>query len=119
MKMRNIFIAIALAGFTSSCYYDTRENLNPQLPSNDTTLACDTTDVTYIKDIQPILGSSCTGCHGNGNSTGVTLNSSANAKKNIDKIISTTSSGSMPKYSTKLSDCKINKFKAWKNQNYK
>jgi len=116
--MKNTFLIIIIAILFSSCYNDSRENLNPQLPTNDTTLACDTSSITYTKDIQPILSSSCTGCHGTG-SANHALNSFADAKSHNDNIITRISDGSMPQNSSPLSACKINKFKAWKNQGYK
>jgi hypothetical protein len=115
--MKNTFLIILLAFLASSCYNDKRENLNPQLPANDNTSACDTTTVTYTKDIQPILNSSCTGCHGTG-SVNHSLNTFSDAKSHNDNIITRISNGSMPQGSSQLSDCKINKFKAWKNQGY-
>ena len=116
--MKNTGIIILLAFIVSSCYNDKRENLNPQLPTNDNTSVCDTTSVTYTKDIQPILSLSCTGCHGNG-SANHSLNSFSDAKSENDKVIQKISDGSMPQNSSPLSTCKINKFKAWKNQGYK
>jgi hypothetical protein len=117
--MRNTFLIIILAIIVSSCYNDRRENLNPQLPSNDSTSVCDTTNVSYTKDIQPILSLYCTNCH---SSQTHTLNSFDDAKVEGDKIITritTTGSLAMPQNSASLSTCKINKFKAWKNQGYK
>jgi len=118
--MRNTFLIILLAIIVSSCYNDRRENLNPQLPSNDTTSICDTIGVTYIKDIQPILSFSCTGCHSsNSASGGYSFDSEIPVKNSISKIITAISNGTMPQNSASLSTCKINKFIAWKNQGYK
>jgi len=114
--MKNTFLIILLAFIASSCYNDKRENLNPQLPASDNTSTCDTTAVTYTKDIQPILNSSCTGCHGSGSQ--YPLNTYAAAKAENDKSITKTANGSMPQGSSPLSDCKVNKFRAWKNQGY-
>ena len=115
--MKNTFLIILLAFVASSCYNDSRENLNPQLPANENTSVCDTTAVTYTKDIQPILNTSCVGCHGTGSAIG-SLNTFSDAKSLNDNVITRISNGSMPQGSAQLSSCKINKFKAWKNQGY-
>lgn len=48
-------LALMVAGL-SSCYYDNAEDL---LGSN----TCDTTAVSYVNDVLPILQSSCLVCH--------------------------------------------------------
>ncbi len=51
---------VLLPLFLSSCYYDNREELYPLDPN-----ACNTTDLTYDVDIQPIFSNNCavSGCH--------------------------------------------------------
>ena len=115
--MKNSFFIILITVIASSCYNDKRENLNPQLPTNDSTSVCDTSAVTYSKDIQPILSFSCTGCHGTGSQ--FPLNSYSSAKAGNENSIIKIANGSMPQGSSQLSTCKINKFRAWKNQGYK
>jgi len=108
-----------MAFYFSSCYKDNRENLNPQLPTADNGSSCDTTAVTYQKDIQSIM-TSCTSCHTSGNASGgYKFDSQTDVANSISKVISATTNGSMPMGSSPLSACKINKLKAWANQGLK
>ena len=81
---------------------------------------CDTGGIKYGADILPIITANCYSCHANGIVNGdVSLDGYANLKNqanngNLVGVI-THASGypPMPDNGGKLSDCEINKIKAW------
>ena len=124
--MKNfIWILFLILSFTS-CYYDNVGEMHPEaglVPDCDD----DTTLVTYNKDIQPLLlnncGSSNNGCHGSNSINLVSFDTYdhvfpyANSGEILGAITHDPNSNPMPPFPTsKLSDCKINKVKAWINQ---
>ena len=99
-----------------SCYYDIEEELYPAYNSN----SCDTINIGYAKDIEPILRNSCYTCHGSGINLGnVTLEGYASLQSYIadGSLLGSTEHNSefspMPKGGTKLNDCSLNKMKVW------
>lgn len=110
-----IGVAVLLFSF-SSCYYDSKEFLYPQLST-----ACDTSNVTYNVCIVTILNESCLGCHGGSASSGggIKLGSYADVKIRVDdgKLIGSIkwSSGfiSMPLGASKLESSKIAIIDKW------
>jgi cytochrome c5 len=83
---------------------------------------CDTANMKYAADVQPIISNSCYGCHGGGASSGgITLDSYAKLKTLADngKLLGTITHASgyvaMPLGGVKLSDCSINKIRSWIN----
>ena len=102
--------ALAIASLTTGCYYDNEEYLYG---------TCDTTNVTFSKDIKPILDANCINCH-SGGAIDLTNYNGVLAKVNdstLYKAISYSYSGAnssknMPT-AGKLDDCSINKVKAW------
>ena len=110
--------------FLSSCYYDNIEEMHPEVGLTEN---CDSTGVTFTKDIKPILEQYCgTGdvsCHSN-NNTNQNPSLASYVDDSLaahgDLLASIVQDGSvkpMPYNGGKLSDCKINKFKAWINNN--
>src|SRR5437763_5874461 len=110
--------------FFSSCYYDNIEEMHPEVNLIEN---CDSTGVTFSKDIKPILEQYCgTGdasCHSSNNT-----NQNPSLASYVDdslaahgdllaSIVQDGSVNPMPKNGGKLSDCKINKFRAWINNN--
>ena len=93
------------------------------LSCNENAGQCDTTGVTYSGYIAPLLTAYCVGCHsGAFPSDGILLNTHAGVKtvvldgRLLGAITWATGYNKMPQGSTtKLSDCKINKVKAWIN----
>ncbi len=98
--------------------------------TNETTLSgnttgsntnnCDTVNMKYVTNVQPIIQANCYSCHANGNlNGGVSLGTYTSVKQQADKgsligVITHASGYSpMPKGSSKLSDCDINKIKSW------
>jgi len=111
-------ITIFFATLFNSCYWDKEEILYPQLPQ-----PCDTTSVTYSKEISGVLSSYCLSCHGptymkTGNN--VRLDSYENVKKNLTDIIGCIThdpmNDPMPKGTIKLSDCTANLFIIWQRK---
>lgn len=114
--------------FLSSCYYDNLSELHPEIGLTED---CDSTTVTYIKDIKPLFvqycGSDNNSCHSQ-------INTAQNPSlETLDDVSFLVLNGGtqllssithddpanvspMPKDGGKLSDCKINKVKAWINQ---
>lgn len=115
---RNFFAAfccsllIGLAVFSAGCYKDNREAMYP-------TVGCDTTNVTWNKDIKGIVNNSCaiSGCHDAASSGGYNFLSYAGVKSMVDnnRFIAVLESGSMPKNAPKLDNCTINKVRRWIN----
>ena len=85
---------------------------------------CDTVNMTYMADIQPIIAANCYGCHGDGPvlQAGIDLRVYETIKKQADNgnLIGTITHASgypaMPFNQPKLSDCNINKIKDWVNR---
>ena len=95
------------------CYYDVEEEIYP-------TLECDTLDMSYETDIQPLIEENCYGCHsaaanfGNVNLEGhpqvlqyVTDESLLGAIKHDPGF------SPMPKNLSKLLECEIEKIESW------
>jgi len=101
----------------SSCYYDSEEKLYPNPP------ACDTIDVSYVNDIDPLLKTRCYNCHGNNNTVSayefegysdlLLMLASRNLLGAIKRESGVTA---MPQGAEKLPDCEINIIEAWINQ---
>jgi hypothetical protein len=79
---------------------------------------CNPVNVSFANDIQPVINTNCIGCHGTGNSTGVTLSTHAGvqeASQNNRLYNAVAQNGletPMPP-NTKLSACDIQKIKVW------
>ena len=111
--MLRLFFSLILVSFLSSCYYDVEENLYGSS-------VCDTTDISYVQDIAPILNTSCNGCHASAiNIANVSLDQYAAVKKFVDngKLIGVIRHdpgfSAMPSGAPKIADCSIQKLEAW------
>ena len=115
MIQKLILVSVVLAVFSSSCTYYNEKELYP----DD---VCDTTNISYAKDILPIFQQNCYLCH-YGDVTYGNLDLS-----NFDYIQRVVDDGDllrnikhepdgipMPKGGAKLSDCKILKIEQWVN----
>ncbi len=99
------------------CSKSSEDKLDPPSQSS-----CDTANMTYNTDIKPILQANCYSCHGSGQAEGgITLDSYndvkyvANNGILIGVITQAAGYPPMPQGGSKLSDCDINKIKAWIN----
>lgn len=123
MAIRNKQFILLLTGMVlfSSCYYDKKDQIYPQLAST----SCDTSNVTYTATISTILTNNCNSCHGataNVNGAGITLSTYASMKpyilngKLINSILQNGQASAMPKNAAKLDVCTINKIIVWINK---
>jgi hypothetical protein len=117
--MKRIFLYIFLLGFVSlslpGCISKNEVELYP----------CDTTNMSYQKNIMPIIRQNCYKCHDSGNANLFAennyLDSYDSLKFHVDfgliyNIEHAPGVKAMPKGAPKLSDCEIAKIKAWANQ---
>ena len=115
MKILIPSVIIILLFSISSCYYDSKEFLYPQISK------CDTAHITYTFCVKPILDN-CLGCHSN--STAVSLGGSiklqdyADVKTSVDngkllESIKQTGAKPMPKNSSKLPGDEITIIEKW------
>lgn len=82
--------------------------------------SCDTVNMKYAANVQPILQSNCYSCHGNGSASGgISLDTYAKVVTQVNNgnLIGTITHASgypaMPQGGSKLSDCNINTIKDW------
>jgi len=81
---------------------------------------CDTTNVSYVNDVLPIINSNCVGCHSGTPPLGdidyttyQNIRSGALQGKLLASIQHASSASAMPKSSPKLPDCQINTIERW------
>jgi len=107
MEQKNLLIDwINQGALNNNCVYD----------------VCDTVDVSFSKNVFPIIANSCTGCHsGSDPSGGFKLTNHAEVKEavlNFDLLNSILWNGlaeNMPKNGEQLSDCQIDIIEVWIN----
>jgi hypothetical protein len=102
----------------TSCYYDSKEYLFPQVSSG-----CDTTNITFNLSVKPILSNHCLSCHSNGTAASlganIRLEGYADVKARVDdgrlwgSISHSGGFSPMPKGSSKLNDCKLTIVQKW------
>lgn len=116
--MKTKYLVLISMLLIMGCYKDKRELL---YPGNN----CDTSSVTFVGTIQPILSQNCAGagCHqGAASAAGIDLSNYSGTKiiadngKLIGVINHSPGFSPMPKNMSKLSDCDINKISAWVNK---
>lgn len=115
--MKNLVIIIMLLApvALTGCYRDNEADLYPENGS------CETTGVTYAATVVPILQSNgCMSCHSGGAPSGnISLEGYANVKavaisgKLFGSISHSGGFAPMPQGGNKMSNCNINKIKAW------
>ncbi|MEX0967977.1 MAG: hypothetical protein WD077_12115 [Bacteroidia bacterium] len=119
-KWRLLLLLMSFFFGATSCYYDNEEELYPATGSN-----CDTTTVSFVNDIKPILVTSCirAGCHASSApAVGISLESHSGVKAVAEDgrlAAAVTHSGAavpMPYNEPKLLDCQVNTIIAWVNQ---
>ncbi|SFW12636.1 c-type cytochrome [Chitinophaga sancti] len=106
----------------TSCSKNNEKDLTN--PGTDTTgtggTTCDTVNMKYAANVQPILSANCYSCHGNGSASGgISLDTYAKVLTQVNNgnlvgvITHATGYPAMPQGGAKLSDCKINTIKDW------
>jgi mono/diheme cytochrome c family protein len=108
-----LFLCVVLLLSFNGCTYNKEDQLYA--------LDCDTTSVTYNKDIREIMEVSCINCHGADADVlgaGLKTDSYEAVKALADDILASVirENNPMPKNAPRLSSCKINLLRAWINQ---
>lgn len=116
-KFVSIIIIVVVISSINGCYYDKEDLVYPKT-------SCDTTNITYSKDIQSIVNTNCSSCHTGIATSGFDFSSYDEFKEHamdgdvMDRITTNDVTRRMPQGGPKLSDCDINKIRAWINRNY-
>lgn len=114
MKAGTCLLFIIL--LSSSCYYDSKEYLFPNIA------ACDTNNVTFSGSVQPILQDHCYGCHSNttaGSSATFALEDIGDVVAHADRLVGAISHQSgfspmpNPLGTPKIDDCSIRVVSIW------
>lgn len=114
MKRRTKLYFIGCLLLLSACYKNSLEELeNPN--------GCDTRNISYARDIRPLISMSCnmSGCHDAGTTTTFSLATYERLRAEsvngvlIKSINHEPGVEAMPKAVSKLSDCNIQKITAW------
>jgi len=113
---------LAILAAVTACSKSNEEEERTAPPNNGGG-TCNTTNMSFSKDIVPILQSSCYSCHSNANQSvsGISLEGYSNVKVQVDNgslvgaITHASGFTPMPQGGAKLSDCTINKIKSWVN----
>lgn len=107
-----LFMAMVFVG----CYFDNEEDLYPF--GN-----CNTSDVTYIGDVLPVMQSKCYQCHDSSTNFGqVNLDSYESVRqfalngRLFGAINHENGFSPMPKNAAKLADCDVQKIAVWIDQ---
>ena len=112
-----ILCLISFSAILSGCYYDNEENVYPKIVSS----TCDTLNINYVKNIEPLLNQYCTSCHGVDGSGGISLNSydlvKASAERVYGSIAQLSGYSPMPQNGNKLTDCKTRMVRIWIDSN--
>ena len=117
----SLLLVIVMSGvMMTSCYKDNEEDLYPIISE------CDTTSMSYVTDIVPIISNQCYACHGSSNYTSlggnIELEGYAKLKVQVDKglflgsIIHDGSASFMPRNANKLNECTILQITSWIEQ---
>ncbi|GEO09664.1 c-type cytochrome [Segetibacter aerophilus] len=124
--MKKICVCLCVISlFVASCSKTNEEveSKSSTPPTGGTTNPCDTVNMKYAANVQPILQANCYSCHGNGNvEGGVSLDTynkvQQRASTGLLLNVITHASGypAMPYQKPKLSDCDINKIRDWINR---
>lgn len=119
-----LFLVTTISIVLNGCYHDNEEDLYPTLPG------CDTTDLSFSKDVLPILNNYCFTCHGNDAyldlGSGISLDGYDNVMLLVEPnnylLSAIQQDGNaipMPKSGEKLSDCNIAIIRGWINEGAK
>jgi len=123
MKKNILTLLVILGiGLFSSCYYDKKDQIYPQVAVT----ACDTSNITYQAVVAPILNTNCNSCHAaseaNKSGAGIVLDNYVSLKPYItnssllNSIVQNGKVPPMPLNAPKLDACTISKIAAWINK---
>ncbi len=121
MKLRTFLSLLFLSSFLGACYNDKLEDLHPKLNSS-----CDSTAITYAKQIAAVMNNQCISCHNSNNKGGgINLDNYTDVKaqgvsgKLLSSVIWDGHASPMPKGSpNKINECSINDIQRWIVANY-
>ena len=107
------FLILLIAASIQSCYYDKKEDLYASS-------ICNTSGMTYTKDVANLVINSCAGCHsGKYPASGIPLSTYTEIKnciingKFLGSVKQDGTASAMPQ-GGKWSDCDVSKIEAWK-----
>ncbi len=120
MKRTTFFLAASLL-ILFSCSKGNEEDITANNPNNPGGTTCDTANMKFATNIKPILQGNCYACHSNVNYTisGVKLEdyddvqNRAESGQLLGTITHAPGYPAMPQGGAKLSDCNINRIRAW------
>ena len=76
MKLKTLLLMLFISSFLAACYNDKLEDLHPKLNKS-----CDSTAISYAKQITVVMNNDCVGCHNSNNKGGgVNLDNYADVK---------------------------------------
>jgi hypothetical protein len=115
MAMRKSLIFLIAVVVAVGCSWDNEETFYPDAE------VCDTIDVSFSMDIQPLLANNCYTCHSNANApefgNGTALEEYADVSASSQIIVGAINRlpgfPAMPKGSEKLDTCSIKTFESW------
>ena len=110
-----------ISSFLAACYNDKLEDLHPKLNKS-----CDSTAISYAKQITVVMNNDCVGCHNSNNKGGgINLDNYADVKaqgvtgKLLSSVIWDGHASPMPKGTpNKINECSINDIQRWITANY-
>lgn len=126
--MKDVIVCLSLISLLLVGCSKTNEEIekrNSTGNTGDIPVVCDTVNMKFAADIQPIISANCVSCHNNVISNlNVRLDTYAGVKQqatrlrnNLSVLVGVTSHASgftpMPYNLPKLSDCDVNKIKSW------
>lgn len=120
-RMYSLLPVLLLTALVISCSKSNESDLDNDGGNNGGN-TCDTANMKFTANVKPILQSNCYSCHSNANSSasgGVKLEDYADVKAHADDgdLLGTITHSSgfppMPQGGNKLSECNINKIRAW------
>ncbi len=121
MKLNFFLSFLFFSFFLAACYNDKLEDLHPKLNSS-----CDSTAISYGKQITAAMNTYCTNCHNSNNKGGgINLDNYADVKnqgltgKLLSSVVWDGRASPMPKGSpNKINECTINDIQKWISANY-
>lgn len=118
---KQLLLALCCAWLLSACTYHNEEDY---FKTDENT--CQTENISFAKDIQPLLNENCISCHSASFPMGnIDLSDYANVAqaakggKLVSVIKHQTGYPAMPQGQPKLDDCTIAKIEAWVNDGFK
>ncbi len=116
MRRKILILSILTAFIAGSCFYDSEENLYPQMDTG-----CDTTTVTFSGNVIPMLQDHCWTCHSNNNAAvfgnNIRLEDypdiKAESSFTLGAIRHEPPRSFMPKDAPMLQQCLIDQFAIW------